>query len=226
MQSGIWATILATGISVLVTLVVTFIFNKLVALPAAVRRQREAEAQELTSLRTEVEELKTEKVSLNLRIEELETQMEALPGYRQQSLNIQQELRNADNTLLRTCESIQQSITLLNSNLSNLSCNIHSLQDGQATTKASLERLEQREKNALRLKIISEYKLFTNVRKNPELAWSEMEHHAFFALVEDYEALGGNDYVHSTVIPAMNELEVVHMTDLKRLQQVMGARLQ
>jgi predicted nucleic acid-binding Zn-ribbon protein len=226
MQSGIWPTILATGISVLVTLVVTFIFNKLVALPAAVRRQREAEAQEVTSLRTEVEVLKTERDSLNLRVEELETQMEALPRYRQQSINIQQELRNADNALLHTCEGIQQSINLLNSNLATLGCSIHSLQEGQTVTKTSLEKLEQREKNALRLKIISEYQLFTNPRKNPELAWSEMEHHAFFALVEDYEALGGNDYVHSIVLPAMNELEVVQMTDLARLQQVMSARQQ
>ena len=49
------------------------------------------------------------------------------------------------------------------------------------------------------------------------LAWSEMEHHAFFELVRDYEDLNGNDYVHSTVIPAVNELSVIPMTDKKAL---------
>ena len=42
-------------------------------------------------------------------------------------------------------------------------------------------------------------------------AWSEMEYHSFFKLVEDYESLGGNDYVHKTIVPAMNELDAVKL---------------
>jgi hypothetical protein len=56
------------------------------------------------------------------------------------------------------------------------------------------------------------------------LAWSEMEHHAFFALVHDYEDLHGNDYVHNTVLPAMNELIVIPMSDKPALLQLMGSR--
>jgi hypothetical protein len=51
-----------------------------------------------------------------------------------------------------------------------------------------------------------------------------MEHHAFFKLVEDYEDLGGNDYVHSDVLPAMNALEVIRMHDLQRLADLMASR--
>ena len=51
-----------------------------------------------------------------------------------------------------------------------------------------------------------------------------MEHHAFFELVRDYEDLGGNDYVHSTVLPAMNELEVVLMSNKLRLAELMSSR--
>ena len=56
------------------------------------------------------------------------------------------------------------------------------------------------------------------------LAWSEMEHHAFFKLVHDYEALNGNDYVHSDVIPAMNKLAVIPMSDKETLLALMQSR--
>jgi hypothetical protein len=52
-----------------------------------------------------------------------------------------------------------------------------------------------------------------------------MEHHAFFELVRDYEDLGGNDYVHSTVLPEMNMLEVVRMDDKIRLAELMASRV-
>ena len=71
---------------------------------------------------------------------------------------------------------------------------------------------------------MDEYRLFTDETKNPMLAWSEMEHHAFFELVRDYEDLHGNDYVHSTVIPAINELEVIQMSDKARLLELMASR--
>ena len=51
-----------------------------------------------------------------------------------------------------------------------------------------------------------------------------MEHHSFFKLVEDYESLGGNDYVHSTVLPAMNELDVISMSDSDKLKELYQSR--
>ena len=89
---------------------------------------------------------------------------------------------------------------------------------------AKLERLENRERNALRAKILDEYRLYTDESRNPMLAWSEMEEHSFFKLVEDYEALGGNDYVHSVVVPEASELDVIHMSDLARLKELYDSR--
>lgn len=51
-----------------------------------------------------------------------------------------------------------------------------------------------------------------------------MEHHSFFKLVEDYESLGGNDYVHETIIPAMNELDVIRMSELDKLKELYQSR--
>ena len=217
------AKILTTLISVLITLIVTLLFNKLVALPAALKKQREAHRQEITDMKTELENQKQ-------TIQNLKSTVDALPGYRQQSLIIQQELKAADDALLATCEVIQASLTTLatntNTNIGLLQDTAQALKVGQDAARDSLVRLEKREKNALRSKIITEYNLFTNERKNPEQAWSEMEHHAFFALVHDYEELGGNDYVHKTILPAMNELEIVPMENLTRLGEVMRSRRQ
>jgi hypothetical protein len=57
-------------------------------------------------------------------------------------------------------------------------------------------------------------------------AWSEMERKAFMSQVRDYEALGGNDYIHKTVLPAMYILEIVPMEDTARLEEVMSSRQQ
>ena len=51
-----------------------------------------------------------------------------------------------------------------------------------------------------------------------------MEHHAFFELVRDYEELHGNDYVHTTVLPAVNELSVIPMSDKQALAALMHSR--
>ena len=55
-------------------------------------------------------------------------------------------------------------------------------------------------------------------------AWSEMEHHSFFELVHDYEELGGNDYVHSVVIPEMNKLHIIPMNNYDELEKLFNSR--
>lgn len=84
--------------------------------------------------------------------------------------------------------------------------------------------LESRNKNALHAKILEEYRLFTDAKKNPRKEWSEMEHHSFFQLVRDYESLGGNNFIHSVVVPEMNQLGVVPMADLEGLKVLYASR--
>jgi hypothetical protein len=192
--------ILSSVGSILLSLTVTFIFNKVVGIPKELKKQREAEA-------AREEKLKLENQARDAKIASLEAAVNALPGYRAQSLQIQQQLQSSDKDILNLCTEIKNGVV-----------------DNQKVLNERLDRLEKREKNAIRAKLLDEYRLFTDEAKNPMLAWSEMEHHAFFELVRDYEDLHGNDYVHSTVIPAINELEVVPMSDKARLLELMASR--
>lgn len=186
--------------SILLSLTVTLIFNKVVGIPKELKKQREAEA-------AREEKLKLENQARDAKIASLEAAVNALPGYRAQSLQIQQQLQSSDKDILNLCTEIKNGVV-----------------DNQKALNERLDRLEKREKNTIRAKLLDEYRLFTDEAKNPMLAWSEMEHHAFFELVRDYEDLHGNDYVHSTVIPAINELEVIQMSDKKRLLELMTSR--
>ncbi len=189
--------VLGTIGSILVSLTVTLIFNKTIGLPKEIKKQKKvAEA--------EKEQLRQENLIRDKKITAIETD---LPIFHQQSIKIRTELQETDKTILETCNKIQESVLV-----------------NQKILNQRLDRLEKREKNALRAKILADHRLFTNKEKNPKQAWSEMEHHSFFELVKDYEDLNGNDYVHSVVIPDMNRLEVISMTDLKRLEELYKSR--
>jgi len=216
------STIILTAVTLVVTLTVTFLFNKLVALPKEIKKQKaeEAAAQaakeealqaEIASLRREAAEKeetrhKDDQVR-DARLAALQAAVDALPSYRAQSLQIQTQLQTTDREILSACEAIQRGVA-----------------DNQHVLNERLDRLEKREKNALRQKILQEYRLFTDDAMNPMKAWTEMEHHSFFELVKDYEDLGGNDYVHSDVLPAMNKLRVIPMSDRNALYELMHSR--
>jgi signal transduction histidine kinase len=71
------------------------------------------------------------------------------PEYREQSLQIQNQLKQSDKNILEVCDAIKNLGEKLNSRL---------------------EDLEKRERNSLRLKILDEYRLYTNANKNPRAA--------------------------------------------------------
>ena len=193
-------TILTTAGTVLISATTTFLFNKFTGLPKIIKSQKEAE-------KRKEEQLKEENRTRDAKIAALEAAVSALPTYRAQSLSIQEQLKESDKEILAACTAIKQGVA-----------------DNQHVLNDRLDRLEKREKNAIRAKLLDEYRLFTDESKNPMLAWSEMEHHAFFELLKDYEDLNGNDYVHSTVVPAMNELSVIPMSDKQALVQLMNSR--
>lgn len=199
MPDGLLIILTSVG-TLLVNLIVTFCFNKVVAIPKAVKKQKEFEE-------AQTEKNRLDNQTRDAKIAALEAAVSAYPAYRAQSLQIQQQLQCADSDILKACNDIKQSVL-----------------DNQNILNDRLDRLEKREKNSIRAKLLDEYRLFTDATKNPMFAWSEMEHHAFFELVRDYEDLNGNDYVHSTVIPAVNELAVIPMTDKKTLAELMQSR--
>ena len=192
--------ILALGGSTLCGLIVTFIFNKVAGIPKELKKQREADRKHVVNLEETIEKMEE-------RLAKVEEAVGHYPEYRAQSLQIQSQLKQADNHILELCDSIKSAV----------------IANGERIDKR-LGDLEKREKNALRAKILDEYRLYTDERKNPKQAWTEMEHHSFFKLVEDYESLGGNDYVHSTVLPAMNELDVIPMSDSDKLKELYQSR--
>jgi hypothetical protein len=132
----------------------------------------------------------------------------AMPRYRQQSLNIQTELKAADDAILQTCAAIQAGVA-----------------ENQQILVNRLDKLESRERNALRAKILDMHRLFTSKQKNPMLAWTEMERDAFFDLIADYESLDGNGHVHSVVIPDMNRLDVIPMANKKAVEELFHSRV-
>ena len=194
------SNVIAAASTVVLTLTVTLIFNKVVGLPKELKKQRE-----LTKLHEA--QIEQENQVRDKKIADLEAVIDTFALQQKQNLQLQQAQRTEENIILKTCNKIQQDIKENNANLSE-----------------RLDRLEKREKNAIRAKLLEEYRLFTSEDKNPKHAWSEMEHHAFFELVKDYEDLDGNDYVHSEVIPAVNRLEVIMMTDQLRLTELMKSR--
>lgn len=76
------------------------------------------------------------------------------------------------------------------------------------------EGAREREKNRLRDLLIKYYKHYTSLEANPSQSWTDMEKMSYDALLKDYEELGGNDYIHLTVDPAMKELNVIYTTTL------------
>ena len=195
LESGIVA-----AVTCLASLLVTFIFNKVAGIPKDLKKQREADRKRIANIEETVEKMEE-------RLAKVEEAVGHYPEYRAQSLKIQDQLEQADNHILEVCDSIKSAV----------------IANGERIDKR-LGDLEQREKNALRAKILDEYRLYTDERKNPMKAWSEMEHHSFFKLVEDYESLGGNDYVHRTIVPAMNELDVISMSDSDALKELYQSR--
>lgn len=193
-------TVLTTIGTIVLSLTVTLIFNKIVGWPKELKKQKEAE-------KAKEEQLKKENCERDAKILALEAAVNALPGYRAQSLQIQSQLQATDKEILVALTDIKDNM-LTNREILN----------------TRLDRLEDREKNAIRAKLLDEYRLFTDEYKNPMMAWSEMEHHAFFKLVADYEDLHGNDYVHSDVLPAMNRLKVIPMSDKEALLKLMQSR--
>jgi seryl-tRNA synthetase len=193
-------SILMSAGTLIVTLTVTLIYNKLVGLPKVLKQQKEVE-------KAKEEQLRQENAARDSKIAALEAAINALPGYRAQSLQIQSQLQDADKEILSACTDIKNSVL-----------------DNQNILNERLDRLEKREKNALRQKILQEHRIFTDETMNPMKAWTEMEHHSFFELVKDYEELGGNDYVHSEVLPAVNKLRVISMSDRSALYELMNSR--
>lgn len=199
-MNQIWISVLTTICTVIASLAATLIFNKITGLPKTIKDQRLKEKQEKDQLNERLDTIEN-------RLSTVEEAVSHYPEYRAQSIKMQDQLQCADNAIVELCKEIRDDVVA-----------------NREMLDTRLKALERREKNSLRAKILNEYRLYTDESKNPMRAWSEMEHHSFFKLVEDYESLDGNDYVHGTILPAMNELDVISMSDLSALKDLYNSR--
>lgn len=116
------------------------------------------------------------------------------PEYRQQSLKIQkelqgdiQELREAQQELRHTQQDIIKHLTEIE------------------------EQKKRRDRNKLRDLLLQNYRYYTNEETNPSKSWSKMEAEAFWELFTDYEDMGGNGYMRTEVMPAMQRLTITEV---------------
>ena len=109
------------------------------------------------------------------------------PEYRRQSLEIQKELKGEIKELKETQKMIIEHLNAIE------------------------EDRKRRERNKLRDLLLQHYRHYTNKETNPSQSWSRMESEAFWELFNDYDAAGGNGYIHSVVLPEMEKLIVTEV---------------
>ena len=116
------------------------------------------------------------------------------PEYRQQSVQIQTELKNEVAELKREQKELKQLLSQQNQRLLNIE-----------------EQNQKKERNKLRDILLERYRHYTNREINPSQSWTTMEAEAFWELFRDYEEAGGDGYMHTVVQPEMERLIVVDM---------------
>lgn len=124
------------------------------------------------------------------RDEQLNEALEAVrkyPEYRKQSVQIQQNLENEIQALRKSQEENMKRLVAME------------------------ELTKRRERNKLRDRLLQNYRFYTNPKTNPDMSWTKMESEAFWELFRDYEEAGGNGYVHTEVLPAMEKLIVIEV---------------
>ena len=80
---------IATAITVFASLLVTFVFNYFVGLPKKINAARKLEQEERKKIMQDI-------AKQNSRLDKIEETLDKLPTYRQQSIDIQNELKSAD----------------------------------------------------------------------------------------------------------------------------------
>ena len=102
---------------------------------------------------------------------------------------------------------------------------LYSAQQANSERLTQLEtNINNRERNKLRDRILQSYRYYTSSQHNLLQQWTKMESTAFWSLFDDYEAIGGNGYVHSVVQPAMQSLEVIEIDDVDNISHLTASR--
>lgn len=105
---------------------------------------------------------------------------------------------------------------------------LEKLHESQEAMSKRLSELDSRTNNYelsdTKDRLMQSYRYYTNPKHNPELAWTELEHEAFFEMLKAYERAGGDGFMHTIVQPAMEKLVVIPMTQEDDIAQLMHTR--
>ena len=113
------------------------------------------------------------------------------PEYRKQSLEIQQELQGDICELREDQQAIRQTQQEIIKHLTEIE-----------------EQNKRKECNKLRDLLLQYYRRYGNKESNPSQTWPKIEAESFWALFADYEEAGGNGYMRTIVMPAMQCLSI------------------
>lgn len=114
------------------------------------------------------------------------------PQYRQQSIKIQQQLESQISELK---ELHKDTVAQLNT----VSETVHRMEETET----------RRERNKMRDTLLQSHRYYTNPNTNPSGSWTRVESETFWELYSEYEAAGGNGYMHTDVVPDMKLLKVI-----------------
>ena len=92
---------------------------------------------------------------------------------------------------------------------------IQEIRDYCSTLMKRFEEIEEqnkkRECSKLRDMLLQNYRYYTSETQNPSQSWTRMESEAFWELFREYEEAGGNGYMHTEVLPAMQRLNIIEV---------------
>ena len=139
-------------------------------------------------------------------------------------VNFHDSLQERDRIMKETSEGIKE----IKQDYSSLSSQVSEILERQNKIEIQQKDIEEKNKkynlNKIRDRLLSSYRYYVESNSNPSKAWSEMEKEAFYSLFQDYEELGGNGFMHTTVEPAVAGLTVVKMNDKEGLTKLMESR--
>lgn len=133
-------------------------------------------------------------VAKDAQIKEALESAKKYPEYRQQSVQIQTELKSEIQEIKKEQQEFRKMISEQNQRLIDIE-----------------ERNKKTDRNKLRDILLERYRYYTNIETNPSQSWTKMESEAFWELFRDYEDAGGDGYMHTVVQPAMIRLAVIDM---------------
>lgn len=131
------------------------------------------------------EKAEAEKKAYKEKIESSYSVTQKYPAYHQESIDIR-------NSLEQEIKEIRDRFSIIMDRLDEIE-----------------EQNKKRECSKLRDMLLQNYRYYTNEKQNPSKSWTKMESEAFWELFHEYEATGGNGYMHTVVQPEMERLMII-----------------